>query len=129
MFFLFCLFFFSSRRRHTRCALVTGVQTCALPISIVVELQLHDVMGDVGGFMFARDFVREKGYRVCLDGVTGLGLPLVDRQKLGVDMVKLIWAPTMGDAAGETAMEERSEESRVGTGCVSTCRSRWSPYH
>src|SRR3546814_2631148 len=27
------IFFFSSRRRHTRCALVTGVQTCALPIS------------------------------------------------------------------------------------------------
>src|SRR3546814_7243948 len=27
-----CMFFFSSRRRHTRCALVTGVQTCALPI-------------------------------------------------------------------------------------------------
>src|SRR3546814_4226211 len=38
--FIFCVllcvyisFFFSSRRRHTRCALVTGVQTCALPIS------------------------------------------------------------------------------------------------
>src|SRR3546814_3453112 len=30
---LFMCFFFSSRRRHTRCALVTGVQTCALPIS------------------------------------------------------------------------------------------------
>src|SRR3546814_2545066 len=28
-------FFFSSRRRHTRCALVTGVQTCALPISVL----------------------------------------------------------------------------------------------
>src|SRR3546814_7270280 len=28
-----CVFFFSSRRRHTICALVTGVQTCALPIS------------------------------------------------------------------------------------------------
>src|SRR3546814_11679043 len=27
-------FFFSSRRRHTRCALVTGVQTCALPILV-----------------------------------------------------------------------------------------------
>src|SRR3546814_5521466 len=27
--------FFSSRRRHTRCALVTGVQTCALPISVL----------------------------------------------------------------------------------------------
>src|SRR3546814_2572035 len=27
------VFFFASRRRHTRCALVTGVQTCALPIS------------------------------------------------------------------------------------------------
>src|SRR3546814_17069862 len=31
--FVLLLFFFSSRRRHTRCALVTGVQTCALPIS------------------------------------------------------------------------------------------------
>src|SRR3546814_2619428 len=29
------MFFFSSRRRHTRCALVTGVQTCALPIYFV----------------------------------------------------------------------------------------------
>src|SRR3546814_6562085 len=28
------VFFFSSRRRHTRCALVTGVQTCALPILV-----------------------------------------------------------------------------------------------
>src|SRR3546814_10525730 len=34
-FYLFVSFFFSSRRRHTRCALVTGVQTCALPISII----------------------------------------------------------------------------------------------
>src|SRR3546814_3298768 len=31
--YVFFIFFFSSRRRHTRCALVTGVQTCALPIS------------------------------------------------------------------------------------------------
>src|SRR3546814_2749110 len=34
-------FFFSSRRRHTRCALVTGVQTCALPI----YLRLVDALG------------------------------------------------------------------------------------
>src|SRR3546814_5605728 len=31
------MFFFSSRRRHTRCALVTGVQTCALPIFLSEE--------------------------------------------------------------------------------------------
>src|SRR3546814_16023164 len=30
---MYLVFLFSSRRRHTRCALVTGVQTCALPIS------------------------------------------------------------------------------------------------
>src|SRR3546814_10300034 len=34
------LFFFSSRRRHTRCALVTGVQTCALPIFIWAAVAL-----------------------------------------------------------------------------------------
>src|SRR3546814_19827651 len=33
---LYC-FFFSSRRRHTRCALVTGVQTCALPICVLAR--------------------------------------------------------------------------------------------
>src|SRR3546814_8681011 len=33
-----CGFFFSSRRRHTRCALVTGVQTCALPIFLLAPL-------------------------------------------------------------------------------------------
>src|SRR3546814_11061571 len=33
-------FFFSSRRRHTRCALVTGVQTCALPISDALSVRL-----------------------------------------------------------------------------------------
>src|SRR3546814_4594592 len=32
-------FFFSSRRRHTRCALVTGVQTWALPISFTSDLE------------------------------------------------------------------------------------------
>src|SRR3546814_9331462 len=32
LYIVMSLFFFSSRRRHTRCALVTGVQTCALPI-------------------------------------------------------------------------------------------------
>src|SRR3546814_31823 len=35
---MFIVFFFSSRRRHTRCALVTGVQTCALPISSILGL-------------------------------------------------------------------------------------------
>src|SRR3546814_6698378 len=41
------LFLFSSRRRHTRCALVTGVQTCALPISTYnlarMNMLLHGV--------------------------------------------------------------------------------------
>src|SRR3546814_9762968 len=39
-------FFFSSRRRHTRCALVTGVQTCALPI-YDIRAKLDPVTGDL----------------------------------------------------------------------------------
>src|SRR3546814_2649690 len=42
------VFFFASRRRHTRCALVTGVQTCALPIlgtnasySVIIDFSLR----------------------------------------------------------------------------------------
>src|SRR3546814_5886793 len=40
-------FFFSSRRRHTMCALVTGVQTCALPISALEKLLLLNVLLEV----------------------------------------------------------------------------------
>src|SRR3546814_10322224 len=36
-----CCLFFSSRRRHTRCALVTGVQTCALPIFFDPSAAFH----------------------------------------------------------------------------------------
>src|SRR3546814_1456276 len=41
------LCFFSSRRRHTICALVTGVQTCALPISFHAS-ELPYVFGQIG---------------------------------------------------------------------------------
>src|SRR3546814_16756503 len=34
-----------------------------------------------------------------------------------------------GSMAGFIKPDERSEERRVGKECVSTCRSRWSPYH
>src|SRR3546814_5720500 len=108
-------FFFSSRRRHTRCALVTGVQTCALPIWFVRAFMDH--YEDLEGKM--RDHIRaqrnaylqrvrgiiEQGianghFRPCDPGLTTLGF-------LGM----------------------RSEERRVGKECVSTCRSRWSQYH
>src|SRR3546814_10206531 len=41
-------FFFASRRRHTRCALVTGVQTCALPIYTLLGSSLGPVFGISG---------------------------------------------------------------------------------
>src|SRR3546814_4406306 len=37
-------FLFSSRRRHTRCALVTGVQTCALPILLELGIRPRQIM-------------------------------------------------------------------------------------
>src|SRR3546814_1546520 len=54
-------FFFSSRRRHTRCALVTGVQTCALPISDA-PLKVFDS----GPWIYEPDGVRFSGQQ--LDG-------------------------------------------------------------
>src|SRR3546814_12155915 len=53
-------FFFSSRRRHTRCALVTGVQTCALPITATSKISTRQ------SFMYNPQgedsfFIAEKG--------------------------------------------------------------------
>src|SRR3546814_6400874 len=49
----FC-FFFSSRRRHTRCELVTGVQTCALPIGESEDAVPATGLAVVGGLIAAR---------------------------------------------------------------------------
>src|SRR3546814_4516560 len=86
-------FCFSSRRRHTRCALVTGVQTCALPLyALSGRRRLPPRPGRRGGR--------------APDGP----------------------AARRGASPGQQ-QSRRSEERRVGKECVSTCRSRWSPYH
>src|SRR3546814_3719202 len=94
-------FFFSSRRRHTSCALVTGVQTCALPICPVTSATLV------------------LSYQHVMVG-TLRRLPVTNRRKVG--MTSSHHGPY---GQGYT----RSEERRVGKECVSTCRSRWSQYH
>src|SRR3546814_1325916 len=101
--FLFCLyfvFFFSSRRRHTRCALVTGVQTCALPICNVLILDEPTNHLD----LWSRAALEQA--LVEFDGT----ILFVSHDRYFLDRV-------------------RSEERRVGKECVSTCRSRWSPYN
>src|SRR3546814_2557847 len=53
-------FFFSSRRRHTRCALVTGVQTCALPICPMIAL-VGARNASAAACRFARGLAQELG--------------------------------------------------------------------
>src|SRR3546814_2512256 len=43
--------------------------------------------------------------------------------------LKTRWKVPTRSSAGQGARRQRSEERRVGKECVSTCRSRWSPYH
>src|SRR3546814_8083360 len=66
------MFFFSSRRRHTRCALVTGVQTCALPILLNDPSCVHDESLPNAGTGFWQRSGMEvrperiwRGYKVC----------------------------------------------------------------
>ncbi len=74
--------------------------------TIVVELQPVDVFADFNAFMFARDFAREKGYRICLDGVGINFFEFIDRKKLGLDLVKLIWSPELSNEGNPARREE-----------------------
>src|SRR3546814_3369052 len=68
------MFFFSSRRRHTRCALVTGVQTCALPICRVSEVNAGDIerfFRDVEAGKTARDDKIGPRRRIVVRGGAG----------------------------------------------------------
>src|SRR3546814_10886974 len=105
--FGYLFFFFSSRRRHTRCALVTGVQTCALPICAIVGMA-----DDAGEILLTFELSADvhSSHRQVVELGFGLVVGEIRRHSPG-------WQPL------------RSEERRVGKECVSTCRSRWSPYH
>src|SRR3546814_19355958 len=111
---LFVLFFFSSRRRHTRCALVTGVQTCALPIwppaIAAPRLQDRRHRRSVRG---RRPSTHRHACRCARTGRHRHRRTPRHRHR----------------ARRSSAPADRSEERRVGKECVSTCRSRWSPYH
>src|SRR3546814_2912584 len=114
---MMCLyFFFSSRRRHTSCALVTGVQTCALPILRLGHFgqalgRLHEKAAVVDGRWLFLGSMNMDPRSAELN--TELGL-IIDSPELSAQVQKLV---------------DRSEERRVGQECVSTCRTRWSPYH
>src|SRR3546814_15960814 len=103
--------FFSIRRRHTRVALVTGVQTCALPISKLII--------DSGA-----------GHPVLLDPHSNPAFLIPDTSvsaMLGVGLNGPIRG-YLGRLSSLYLGDFRSEERRVGKECVSTCRSRWSLY-
>src|SRR3546814_13688766 len=114
------MFFFSSRRRHTRCALVTGVQTCALPI--------------VNAFQFGDQQLRSIscGPSQTLCPVSEAKSPDTKAEALAFALALKATRDIDTDSALQDALyveKIRSEERRVGKECVRTCRSRWSPYH
>src|SRR3546814_5167599 len=76
-------FFFSSRRRHTRCALVTGVQTCALPIYGVAIQPLGDTV--VAPFDGEVVTLHDAGHAVSLRSAEGAEVLI----HIGLDTVML----------------------------------------
>src|SRR3546814_5038428 len=74
-------FFFTSRRRHTRCALVTGVQTCALPIFTHVS----NVLGTVVPVKEVVRVAHDAGAAVLIDGCQAVQHMAVDVQDLDCD--------------------------------------------
>src|SRR3546814_2033060 len=100
------MFFFSSRRRHTICALVTGVQTCALPISHFLSgLRRHaldrPIHGECGGYMVLGEaLIDADGQAHAMAGLLGLVTSFAERRlHLGYRRARLL-APLGGMPAG-----------------------------
>ena len=91
--------------------------------AIIFELQTADIFSDMGAFMFARDFVQDRGYRLCIDGLTHFTFPLVNRESLGVDLKKMYWAPDLADEGQEVRRENiRQAVTVAGAARVILCR-------
>jgi hypothetical protein len=90
---------------------------------VLIELQQIDIFADPGSFMFARDFLHDRGYKICLDGVKHLALPLIDRARLGIDFVKFEWGyGLVDDHDGPRGAELRDAAARIGHDRLILCR-------
>lgn len=69
---------------------------------VVLEMRIEDIFTDPGGFAFARDFVTERGYRICIDSLNLSTFPYADTNRLGVSYAKLMWTPDMAAFIGTT---------------------------
>ena len=96
--------------------------TAARRGAMVVELQKLDIFADLGAYLFAREFVQDRGYRICIDGLTYETLPLIDRERLGADLVKLVWHSDMVDRGEDMHQRIRSLVKRSGDSRVVLCR-------
>src|SRR3546814_9423512 len=119
----FCFFFFSSRRRHTRCALVTGVQTCALPIWIESATRPRR-----SGYARARAAVCARRF-ACVS-ITPFGVPVVpDVYAMTASAEASTGGRSASGAHPATSGTSRPEERREGKEWGSAGRTRWSPEH
>jgi len=90
---------------------------------VVVELQLIDIFAEFGAYLFIREFIRERGYRICIDGLHHLHLPLINRRRLGADLVKLVWSPDLRDDRNATRHRDLEAAVRqTGVDRVILCR-------
>ena len=90
---------------------------------VIIELQLIDIFAELGAYLFIREFARDRGYLMCIDGLHYLHLPLIDRKRLGADLVKVIWSPDLLDGLNETRRDElKAAIKRAGIDRVTLCR-------
>lgn len=73
---------------------------------VVLEMRIEDIFADSASFAFARDFVMERDYRICIDGLNLNTLPFADANRLGVAYAKLAWTPDLGAFIGTTPGQE-----------------------
>lgn len=90
--------------------------------SMVIELQKVDIFADLGAYLFAREFIHDKGYRILVDGLTHLTMPMVSRERLGADFIKVIWHPEMVDGGAEVQERMRTMVAATNASRVVLCR-------
>src|SRR3546814_6941938 len=145
--YVYCVdFFFSSRRRHTRCALVTGVHTCALPIYALGPEIVGAERDGANAFRNGKIVARAHGAggfrRVGEGNLPAEPVGIEDERRRHADAERLLVdeagagadaeAGEWNDEAVEIHAPERqprSEQRRVGKESVSTFRARWRAHN
>lgn len=97
--------------------------------SVVVEVQLMDIIQNTQNYTVARDLLHEAGHRILIDGLHPISFEFMDMNTLRPDLMKMNWSPALIRGEQTDRLREVDPEKIILMRCEDEDALRWGLTH